>query len=117
MFEPQESTPWYRSRVFLVAASSLLLILIGAGYFLVWRRSSANEAHYAALEQQRAQQQAEAQAEANSQAPAGTARSTGRSGSAWSFACCRSFKRNGFGTCGAKLLDKLSWTQSRRPLR
>jgi outer membrane protein assembly factor BamB len=59
--------------VFLVAASSLLLILLGAGYFFVWRRSSANEAHYAALEQQRAQQRAQALAEASSQAPAVTA--------------------------------------------
>jgi hypothetical protein len=71
MFETQESTPWYRSRAFLVAASLLLLILLGTGYFLALRRSNANEAHYAALEQHRAQQQAQAQAAANSQAPAG----------------------------------------------
>jgi outer membrane protein assembly factor BamB len=58
--------------VFLVAASFLLLILLGTGYFFTWRRSSANEAHYAALEQQRAQQRAQALAEANSQTP-GTA--------------------------------------------
>jgi len=68
MFETQESTPWYRSRASLVAASLLLLILLGTGYFFVLRRSNANEAHYALLEQQRAQQRA--QAEANSQAPA-----------------------------------------------
>ena len=71
MFEPQESTPWYRSRASLVAASLFLLILLGAGYFFAFRRSNANEAHYAALEQQRAQQRAEAQAAANTQAPAG----------------------------------------------
>ena len=71
MFEPQESTPWYRSRASLVAASLFLLILLGTGYFFAFRRSSSNEAHYAALEQQRAQQKAEAEAAANSQAPAG----------------------------------------------
>ena len=71
MFEPQESTPWYRSRASLVAGSLFLLILLGAGYFFAFRRSNANEAHYAALEQQRAQQRAEAQAAANIQAPAG----------------------------------------------
>jgi len=73
MFETQESTPWYRSRASLVAASLFLLILLGTGYFFAFRRSSSNEAHYAALEQQRAQQRAQAQAEANSQAPAAVA--------------------------------------------
>ena len=75
MFETQESTPWYRSRATLVGASLLLLILLGTGYFFAFRRSSTNDAHYAALEQQRAQQraEAEAQAAANSQAPAGVA--------------------------------------------
>jgi len=77
MFEPQESTPWYRSRVFLVAAPLLLLILLGAGSFIAWRRSSGKEAHYAALEQQRAEQRAQALAEANSQAPAGAAAQPG----------------------------------------
>jgi len=71
MFETQESTPWYRSRASLVAGSLFLLILLGAGYFFAFRRSNANEAHYAALEQQRAQQRAEAQSAANIQAPAG----------------------------------------------
>jgi outer membrane protein assembly factor BamB len=73
MFETQESTPWYRSRASLVAASLFLLILLGTGYFFAFRRSSSNEAHYAALEQQRAQQKAEAEAAANTQAPAGVA--------------------------------------------
>jgi outer membrane protein assembly factor BamB len=73
MFETQESTPWYRSRAFLVGASLLLLILLGAGYFFARRRSSANEAHYAALEQHRAQQQALAESAASNQAPAGVA--------------------------------------------
>src|SRR6185295_9205004 len=71
MFETQETTPWYRSRAFLVAAPLLLLILLGTGYFLFRRSSNANEAHYTALEQQRAQQRAEAEAAANNQAPAG----------------------------------------------
>jgi len=73
MFETQESTPWYRSRAFLVAASLMVLIILGTGYFFTLRRSNANEAHYAALEQQRAQQRAQAQAEASSQAPANAA--------------------------------------------
>jgi outer membrane protein assembly factor BamB len=102
MFETQESTPWYRSLTSLVAASllvpplglallwlrrptptktkllvSLGILLLGTGYFLGFkalRKSSANEAHYAALEQHRAQQQLQAeQAAANPQAPAGVA--------------------------------------------
>jgi outer membrane protein assembly factor BamB len=88
MFEPQESTPWYRSITSLLVASLLLppvglallwarrqtptrtklfgtlgIVLLGAGYFFlynVWSKSSANEAHYAALEQERAQQQRQA---------------------------------------------------------
>ncbi len=86
MFEPQESTPWHQSITSLLAASlllppvglvllwmrrqtptrtkllgSLAIVLLGAGYFFAfsaWRKSSANEAHYAALEQHRAQQAA-----------------------------------------------------------
>ncbi|HEV7746491.1 MAG TPA: PQQ-binding-like beta-propeller repeat protein [Pyrinomonadaceae bacterium] len=103
MFDTQESTPWYRSLTSLVAASllvppvglallwvhrqiptktkllaSLGILLLGTGYFFGFkalRKSSANEAHYAALEQHRAQQQLEAQqqAAANPQAPAGAA--------------------------------------------
>jgi outer membrane protein assembly factor BamB len=100
MFESQESTPWYRSVVSLIAAvlllppvglvllwarrqtptrtklvASLGIVLLGAGYFSlykIWSKSSANEAHYAALEQHRAQQQREAmqQPAGNNQAPA-----------------------------------------------
>lgn len=101
MFEPQQSTPWYRSVTSLIAAALLLppvglvllwarrqtpnrtklvaslgIVLLGAGYFFLykaWSKSSANEAHYAALEQQRAQQRREAmqQGAANNPAPAG----------------------------------------------
>src|SRR6266699_4168857 len=88
MFESQESPPWYRSITGLIATSLLLppvglallwmrremstrtkllgsfgIVLLGAGYlflFNVWSKSGANEAHYAALEQNRAQQQREA---------------------------------------------------------
>ena len=103
MFESQESTPWHQSIKSLLAASLLLpplglvllwvrrqtptkikllssigIILLGTGYFLVyraWSKSSSNEAHYAELEQHRARQQQEAMAQAavNSQAPAGAA--------------------------------------------
>ncbi len=101
MFEPQQSTPWYQSITSLIAAAllfppvglvllwarrqtpnrtklvaSLGIILLGAGYFFLyraWSKSSANEAHYAALEQQRAQQRREAmqQPAGNNPAPAG----------------------------------------------
>ncbi len=103
MFESQQSTPWYRSITSLFAASLLLpplglallwlrrqtptktkllgslgIILLATGYFFLfnaWRKSSANEAHYAALEQHRAQQQREAMAQStvNGQAPVGVA--------------------------------------------
>ena len=84
MFEPQESTPWYRSLTGLIAASVLIpplglamlwtrrdvemskkvlgtlgIALLGVGYvflFSVWRRSSANDAQYDLVEQHRAQQ-------------------------------------------------------------
>ena len=87
MFESQESTPWYRSFAGLIAASvilppvgllllwlrrttptrvkilgTLVILVLGAGYFYLftaWRRSGANEAHYLALEQHRAQQHAQ----------------------------------------------------------
>ena len=86
MFESQESTPWYRSLTGLIAASVLLpplgivllwmrrdsaakmkilgtlcIAILGVGYLYAytrWRNSSANEAHYAELEQHRAQQEA-----------------------------------------------------------
>ncbi|MGH9967311.1 MAG: PQQ-binding-like beta-propeller repeat protein [Pyrinomonadaceae bacterium] len=86
MFESQESTPWYRSLTGLIGAcillpplglallwtrrdvamktkilASLCLLFLGVGYvylFRAWRRSDANEAHYAELEQHRAQQAA-----------------------------------------------------------
>jgi outer membrane protein assembly factor BamB len=92
MFEPQESTPWYRSTTALIVISillppvglvllwmqpslpfrskrigSLCIVLLVLGYFTLFKlfsRSSDNESHYAALEQHRAQQQREAQAQA-----------------------------------------------------
>src|ERR1700682_3599848 len=87
MFEQQESIPWYRSLTGLIAAANILppagvlllwmrrdtvirskilgtflIAVLGAGYvflYITWRRSG-NEAHYAALEQHRAQQRAQA---------------------------------------------------------
>ncbi len=98
MFEPPESTPWYRSTAVLIGASILLpplglflvwtrhdaavkmkilgtlaVVLLGAGYlylFRAWRMSSANDAHYAALEQHRAQQEAQAATTRGDQASA-----------------------------------------------
>jgi outer membrane protein assembly factor BamB len=60
---------------------SLGIVLLGTGYFFLYTtwnarsRSSVNEAHYAELEQHRAQQQRDAMAQSavNSQAPAGVA--------------------------------------------
>src|SRR5687768_16009391 len=92
MFASQESTPWYRSTSGLIAASVLLpplgivllrmrrdsaakmkilgtlcIALLGVGYvalYNVWRKSSANEAHYAELQRHRAQQQSVADTQA-----------------------------------------------------
>ena len=86
MFASQESTPWYRSLTGLIAASvllpplgvvllwtrresatkakilgTLLIVVWGVGAFYMlrtWRTSSLYDAHYAALEQHRAQQEA-----------------------------------------------------------
>src|SRR5438132_8631439 len=96
MFETQESTPWHQSLVGLIGASiilppiglvllwlrrnttarakilgTLLIALLGTGYFALFNawRHYGNEAHYAALEQHRAQQQAQA-ADAGANQPA-----------------------------------------------
>jgi len=86
MFASQESTPWHRSTTVLIVASvllpplglallwlrrdaaikarilgTLLIVVWGAGAFYMlrtWRISSLNDAHYATLEQHRAQQEA-----------------------------------------------------------
>lgn len=104
MFDSQESTPWHQSISSLVAAALLLppvglvllwmrrhtptrtkliaslgIVLLGAGYFAIyrfWSKSSANEAHYAALERHRAQQQAEAMQQSAANNPAAAAIST-----------------------------------------
>lgn len=98
MFDSQETTPWHKSLTVLIGACILLppvglillwtrrnsisrkvlgmlcVILLGVGYiylFRMWRVSSANDAHYAVLEQHRAQQQAQADTgSANQTAPA-----------------------------------------------
>jgi outer membrane protein assembly factor BamB len=65
MFETEESQPWYRStRTQILAA--ILLLTLGAGavvLFVSWRRGNEKEAHYAALEQHRAQQAASGDAQ------------------------------------------------------
>src|SRR6185436_5290240 len=87
MFETEESVPWHQRITSLILAAfllpplglvllwtrrqtpnaiklaaSLAIILLGAGYFVLYRTwsRSGNEAHYAELEQHRAQQQLEA---------------------------------------------------------
>lgn len=62
MFEVEKSTPWYRSRVLILGA--ILLLLVAVVGFVMIRRGSQNEDHYAALEAHRAQQSEQA---ANSQ--------------------------------------------------
>jgi outer membrane protein assembly factor BamB len=88
MFEQQESTRWYRSLTGLMVATMLLppvglallwirrdwglrskllgtvlIAALGTGYFFLYShwRAGSHEAHYAALEQQRAQQREAAQ--------------------------------------------------------
>ncbi|MGI8898330.1 MAG: PQQ-binding-like beta-propeller repeat protein [Pyrinomonadaceae bacterium] len=101
MFESQESAPWYRSLTGLIAASVLIpplglamlwtrrdvatsrkllgtlcIALVGVGYvylFAAWRRSSANEAVYDAVEQHRDQQAAAASALSDQSAGPATA--------------------------------------------
>jgi outer membrane protein assembly factor BamB len=101
MFQPQESTPWHQSLAVLIGACILLppvglvllwirreaatktkilgtlgIVLVSVSYvylFRAWRLSGVNEAHYAALEQHRAQQGLQAPTSgANQAAPATT---------------------------------------------
>ena len=108
MFASQETTPWYSSLAGLIVASIILppvgiallwmrrdtapkmkilatlcIAILATGYvfaFRAWRKSSAHEAHYAALEQDRLRQQSLAAAPAsegaanqtNPAAPAGS---------------------------------------------
>ena len=93
MFASHESTPWYSSLAGLIVASIILppvgiallwmrrdtapkmkilatlcIALVATGYvfaFRAWRKSSAHEAHYAALEQDRLRQQSLAAAPAS----------------------------------------------------
>jgi outer membrane protein assembly factor BamB len=69
MFESQDTTPWYRSRTTMIAASVCLVALILALFyhFYGYRYFSDRDAHYAELERHRAQQAALA---ANETSPA-----------------------------------------------
>jgi outer membrane protein assembly factor BamB len=101
MFESGEQTPWYRSTAGIIVASVILppvgllliwmrrntrpmtkflvtggIILLGVGYFSAykkWRESSANEAHFAQLEQYHAQKQSEPAQATTTAAPQGVA--------------------------------------------
>jgi outer membrane protein assembly factor BamB len=67
MFQQEKNTPWYKSRMVVIGV--LVVVVLGAvGAFIYFRRSGANEAHYAALEQHRQQQ-----AQAPAPVPAATA--------------------------------------------
>src|SRR5687768_5802956 len=100
MFASQETTPWYSSLAGLVVASIILppvgiallwmrrdtapkmkilatlgIVILATGYvfaFRAWRKSSAHEAHYAALEQDRLRQQSLASAPASDAAASQT---------------------------------------------
>ncbi len=63
MFEEKKNAPWYKSPVVLIGAVVMIVLGVVVG-FLLLRRSGANEAHYAALEQHRQQQAAQAPAAA-----------------------------------------------------
>ncbi|HEU4477675.1 MAG TPA: hypothetical protein VFR80_04100, partial [Pyrinomonadaceae bacterium] len=97
MFASEESTPWYRSITGIIVASVILppvglvliwmrkntrvitkfvatagIILLGVGYFSAyqqWQKSSANEAVFSAVEQDRARQHAEAAQSTSSVSP------------------------------------------------
>lgn len=143
MFESQQSTPWHQSITSLIAAALLLppvglvllwarrqtpmrtklvgslgIVLLGAGYFFlfnVWSKSSANEAHYAALEQHRAQQQREAMEQAAVNTAAATSSSptqqTGVAGSQASPATGSSSET------AAAHVSRNYWTNFRGPSR
>lgn len=109
MFDSQDTAPWYRSLTGLIAAAVIVppvglvllwmrrntalgikllgtlgIVVLGAGYFYaytVWRNSSVNEAHYAALERHRAEQQ-QAANPANEQPTNPTAQGTAPQGTA-----------------------------------
>lgn len=64
MFETQETTPWHRStRNRILAVVVIAVVALGLVFVYVARRRAGNEAHYAELEQQRAQQKAQAAGE------------------------------------------------------
>lgn len=62
--QSQQKSPWYRTRLVLMAAPVLVLVLGGVGAYLLFgtRGDAPNtEAHYAALERHRAEQQQQGQ--------------------------------------------------------
>lgn len=72
---PRPKTPWYLTRSAMLAAPVLVVVLGGVGAYLLFGAGRATdpgtEAHYAALERQRAEQRASAPAAADAAAPAG----------------------------------------------
>jgi outer membrane protein assembly factor BamB len=63
MFETQESEPWYRSTLGKILGAVLVGTLVAGAalLFMSWRSGNEKEAHYAALEQNRAEQAASSQ--------------------------------------------------------
>ncbi|HEU4767800.1 MAG TPA: PQQ-binding-like beta-propeller repeat protein [Pyrinomonadaceae bacterium] len=59
MFEQKRSRPWYKSKILLVAPLVILAVVGLVWGFTIWQRSTANDAHYDALEQHRQQQAAQ----------------------------------------------------------
>lgn len=60
MFEQEKPAPWYKNRKLLVVPAIAVIAIAAVWGFIVWRRSTAHEAHYAQLEQHRQQQAAQA---------------------------------------------------------
>lgn len=79
MFEPQQSTPFYKSRTLLISAGVIVVLVVAV--FGAWKylRAQSTEAHYAELEQHRQAQAAQAPAAPVAAASAVTQASPGAS--------------------------------------
>jgi outer membrane protein assembly factor BamB len=78
MFETQEATPWHQStRNRILAAVVVAVVAAGLVFVFIARRQASKEAHYAELEQQRAQQKAQATAEQPAAAAANAPQQSG----------------------------------------
>jgi len=116
MFEQQETAPWYRSPVLIIAAV-VLIVGVAAGFlgYRAWRRSG-NEAVYDAVEQDRARQRAEA-AKSGEQPAATTAANAQPSASAAQAADGQPANAAAGATTAAAHASRNYWTNFRGPNR